>query len=196
MRDKPYLVLTVLDGLMAVQYRVLTVAVPLWLVARTSAPHWTVSAVVLANTAIVVLFQVRASRGVDTPKAGAIAFRRAGLAFLGACLALSLLAEAPAWLVPVLLGAAVVVHTVGEIWQAAGGFELSFALAPEHAVGQYQGLFGMGMGLGTMAGSGLLIALCLGWGVPGWWAAGAMFALAGLAVPGVVRWAERSREPR
>jgi len=31
LRDRPYVVLTLLDGLMAVQYRVLTVAVPLWL---------------------------------------------------------------------------------------------------------------------------------------------------------------------
>src|SRR5262249_19914895 len=75
LRDRPYLALTILDGLMAVQYRVLTTAVPLWLVSETTAPHWSVSAVMLANTAIVVIFQVRASRSITTPRAGGIAFR-------------------------------------------------------------------------------------------------------------------------
>ena len=193
LRDAPYLVITVLDGVLAVQYRVLTAAVPLWLVSRTHAPHWSVSAVILVNTVIVVFFQVRASRNVDTPQAGAVALRRAGVAFLVACGLLSLLGGVPTWAVLALLLAATVVHTVGELWHAAGGFELSFSLAPEHAVGQYQGLFGMGLGLGQTMGPALLITLCIGWGVPGWWVVGAMFALTGLAVPAATRWAERTR---
>ncbi|WNI18782.1 MFS transporter [Actinacidiphila sp. ITFR-21] len=193
LRDRPYLLLTVLDGVMAVQYRVLTAAVPLWLIGETSAPRWSVSGVMLVNTAIVVLFQVRASRSIDTPRAGGVAFRRAGLAFLISCALISLLPGAPTWLVMALLLAAVAVHTVGEIWQAAGGFEVSFALAPAHAVGQYQGLFGMGLGLGTTIGPVLLISLCIDWGRPGWWVVGALFAVTGLAVPATVRWAERAR---
>jgi hypothetical protein len=193
LRDRPYLALTLLDGVMAIQYRVLTVAVPLWLTTHTTAPNWTVSGVMVLNTAIVVLFQVRASRNIDTPKAGGVAFRRAGFAFLGACTAIALMAGAPTWLAITLLLVAVIVHTIGEISQAAGGFELSFALAPPHAVGQYQGLFGMGLGLGVTLGPALLIALCITWGQPGWWVVGGIFALTGLAVPAVVRWAERER---
>jgi Major Facilitator Superfamily len=193
LRDAPYVAITVLDGVLAVQYRVLPAAVPLWLVSRTHAPHWSVSAVILVNTAIVVLFQVRASRHIDTPQAGAVALRRAGVAFLVACGLLSVLGGVPTWAVLVLLLAATVVHTVGELWHAAGGFELSFSLAPEHAVGQYQGLFGMGLGLGQTMGPALLITLCVGWGVPGWWVVGAMFALTGLVVPAATRWAERTR---
>ena len=64
LRDRPYLVVTVLDGVMAIQYRVLTAAVPLWLVSSTRAPPWSISAVMLVNTAIVVLFQVRASKRI------------------------------------------------------------------------------------------------------------------------------------
>jgi MFS family permease len=193
LRDRPYLVLTLLDGVMAIQYRVLTAAVPLWLVERTLVPKWSVSVVMLVNTGIVVFFQVRASRGVTTLAGGGRAFRRAGFAFLIAAVAISLMAGAPVWLAMAVLLAAVVVHTVGEIWQAAGGFELSFALAPPHAVGQYQGLFGMGLGLGISLGPALLIALCIEWGAPGWWVVGAIFVLTGLAVPPVVRWAERDR---
>jgi hypothetical protein len=193
LRDRPYLVLTVLDGVMAIQYRVLTAAVPLWLVNRILAPKWSVTVVMLINTVIVVLFQVRASRGITTPTLGGRALRRAGFAFLVAAALLSLMAGAPLWLAMLLLPIAVIIHTVGEIWQAAAGFELSYALAPRHAVGQYQGLFGMGLGLGTTLGPALLITLCIEWGVPGWWLVGGLFAVTGLAVPPVVRWAERDR---
>ena len=193
LRDRPYVVLTVLDGLMAMQYRVLTVAVPLWLLDRTTAPHWSVSAVMLANTALVVCLQVRGSRNIDTVPSAATAFRRAGFAFLLACVAISVLPGLPTWAVLLVLLAAVTVHTVGEIWQAAGGFELSFALAPKESVGQYQGLFGMGLGLGTTLGPSVLIALCIDQGRIGWWIVGLGFALTGLAIPPTARWAERAR---
>lgn len=196
LRDRPYVALTVLDGLMAVQYRVLTVAVPLWLLERTAAPRWSVSAVMLVNTIIVVCFQVRASRRINDISSGATAFRKSGFAFLISCTAVSLLAGAPKWLVLAVLLAAVAVHTVGEMWQAAAGFELSFALAPEESVGQYQGLFGMGLGLGITLGPTLLILLCIDLGRPGWWIVGAGFALTGLAVPPVTRWAERELRAR
>jgi dipeptide/tripeptide permease len=142
------------------------------------------------NTAIVVGFQVRASKSIDTPKAGGLAFRRAGFAFLASCALFSTLSGAPGWSVVVLVLVGVVVHTIGEIWQSAGGFELSFALAPPHAVGQYQGMFGMGLGLGVTIGPALLIGLCIDWGAPGWWIVGAMFAITGAMVPAVVRWSE------
>ncbi|MFF3313971.1 MFS transporter [Streptomyces sp. NPDC003035] len=191
LRDRPYLLITVLDGIMAIQFKVLTVAIPLWLVGATTAPHWLVSATMLTGTVIVVAFQVRASRGINTPAAGATAYRRAGVAFLVACALVSLSAGIPAWAAATLIMTAVVIHTVGELWHAAAGFEVSFALAPPHATGQYLGVFGLGAGLAEALGPGLLIALCITWGRPGWYVVGAMFALTGLAAPPAVRWAQR-----
>ncbi|MEU0429903.1 MFS transporter [Streptomyces canus] len=193
LRDRPYLLLTVLDGIMAIQFKVLTVAIPLWIVDATTAPHWLISATMLTGTLIVVAFQVRASRNVDSPAAGALAYRRAGVAFLIACSLISLSADIPAWAAAALLITAVVIHTIGELWHSAAGFEISFALAPPHATGQYLGVFGLGAGLAEAFGPGLLIALCITWGRPGWYAAGAMFALTGLAAPPAVRWAQRQQ---
>lgn len=193
LRDRPYLLLTVLDGIMAVQFKVLTVAIPLWLVGATTAPHWLISGTMLTGTVIVVAFQVRASRNIDSPEAGGNAYRRAGVAFLIACSLISLSAGVPAWAAATLLILAVVIHTVGELWHAAAGFEVSFALAPKHATGQYLGVFGLGAGLAEALGPGLLIALCITWGRPGWYVVGAMFALTGLSAPLAVRWAERHR---
>jgi Major Facilitator Superfamily len=196
LRDRPYLSLTALDGVMAIQFKVLTVAIPLWLVAATTAPRWLVAGTMLVNTVIVIALQVRASRTVDSPEAGGGAYRRAGVAFLVSCSLISLSAGIPPWAAATLIMAAVVVHTVGELWHSAGGFEVSFALAPDHATGQYLGVFGLGAGLADALGPSLLIALCITWGRPGWYVVGALFTLTGLAAPVTVRWAQRRQHVR
>lgn len=193
LRDRPYLLLTTLDGVTAIQFKVLTVAIPLWLVGATAAPHWLISGTMLTGTVIVVLFPVRASRDIDSPEAGGRAYRRAGVAFLVSCSVVSLSAGVPAWAAATLLITGVVIHTVGELWHSAAGFEVSFGLAPRHATGQYLGVFGLGAGLAEALGPGLLIALCVTWGRPGWYVVGAMFAVTGLLTPAAVAWAQRQQ---
>ncbi|HEX4817231.1 MAG TPA: MFS transporter [Nonomuraea sp.] len=195
LRDRPYLLLTALDGIMSVQFKVLTVAIPLWLVGFTSAPRWLVAGTMLINTVLVVSLQVRASRGVDSPAAGGGAYRRAGGAFLVSCSLIPLSAGLPAWGAATLLIIAVIIHTLGELWHSTAGFEVSFALAPEHATGQYLGVFGLGAGLAEGLGPALLIALCVTWGRPGWYIVGGLFALTGLTAPLAVRWAQRGNRP-
>ncbi|GAA0358986.1 MFS transporter [Actinoallomurus spadix] len=191
LRDRPYLLVTALDGIMAIQFKVLTVAIPLWLVQATTAPRWLISGTMLTNTVIVIAFQVRAGRRVDSPAAGGSAYRRSGGAFLLSCVLISLAAGVPPWTAVTLLIAAVVIHTVGELWHSAAGFEVSFALAPDHATGQYLGVFGLGAGLAEALGPSLLISLCVAWGRPGWYVVGALFTLTGLAAPLAVRRAQR-----
>lgn len=193
LRDRPYIALSVLDGVLSIQYRVLTVALPLWIVTATSAPRWVISAAVFLNTALIILFQVRVGRSVDSPAVAGTVLRRSGGAFFLTCVVISLVAGAPAWLALALLLVAVVVHSMGELWQAAGGFEVSNALAPPHAIGQYLGVFQIGMGLAEAFGPALLTLLCISWGRPGWYVVGGLFLAAGLAVPPAVRWAEGTR---
>ncbi|MFD9428384.1 MFS transporter [Streptomyces sp. NPDC060054] len=195
LRDRPYLLLTALDGIMAIQFKVLTVAIPLWLVAATTAPHWLISGTMIVNTVIVITLQVRAGRSIGSPAAGANAYRRSGVAFLVSCSLISLSAGIPAWAAATLLMTAVVIHTVGELWHSAAGFEVSFALSPPHATGQYLGVFGLGTGLAEALGPALLISLCITWGRPGWYVVGALFTLTGLAAPFAVRRAQRHRQP-
>lgn len=179
---------------MAVQFKVLTVAIPLWLVTATTAPRWLISGTMLINTTIVIALQIRASRSVNSPAAGGTAYRRAGVAFLVSCSLISLSAGIPAWAAATLLLAAMVIHTIGELWHSAAGFEVSFALAPQHATGQYLGVFGLGAGLAEALGPSLLISLCITWGRPGWYVVGALFTLTGLAAPLAVRWAQRHQQ--
>ncbi|GAA2741727.1 MFS transporter [Kitasatospora cinereorecta] len=197
LRDRPYLAVTVLDGLMSLQGDVLTFALPLWIVGHTGAPRWMVGTCVLLNTGLVVALQVRASRGVDSSTTAARVWRRSGWAFLAGTAVIALTGGAlPGWAAALLLLLAVAVHTVGELWLAAGSFELRFSLAPAHAQGQYSGVFRLGSGLVGVASPSVLGLLCIGWGAPGWLLLGAGFVLAAAAMPPTVRWAERGRSGR
>jgi len=193
LRDYPYITLTLLDGVLAIQGQVQTVAIPLWLTSFTAAPRWILAASVVINTVLVVVFQVRASRQITSAHEGGRAMRRAGFTLLISCVVISVTGHLAAASAAALILAAIIIQTAGELWYAAGGFELSFGLAPEHAQGQYLGVYGMGVGLANSFGPALLTALCIGWGMAGWVTVGILFAAAGLLIPPAVRWAEATR---
>jgi hypothetical protein len=191
--DKPFVVYSALAGVMSMQFWVIIQPLPLWVVGHTHAPRWIVPGFLIINTALIVLFQVRVGRNVDTIRRGAAALRRSGAIFLLSCSVIGLAAGVPYWISLLLLIGAVTVHTIGEMYYKAGSFAVSFGLAPEHAQGQYQGLAGIGFGVGAAAAPVLMIGLVLSLGRTGWIGLGGLFALFGLAAPAVARWGERTR---
>jgi MFS family permease len=193
LKDKPFVAYTALSGGMYMQYLVLNLLLPVWVVFHTNAPRWSISAFVIVNTIIVVLFQVRVGKTVQTIGQGGAAFRRAGVIFLVSCSAMGLAAGLPAWGALLLLAGAIVLHTYGELWHASGMFALDFGLAPPHAQGQYQGLVSMGNFTGQALSPLILIGLVLSAGRLGFVLLGAWFILLGLAAPAVARWGERTR---
>ncbi|MDI1461264.1 MFS transporter [Catellatospora sp. KI3] len=193
LRDRPYLALAALNGVLCIHYGMLNVAVPLWVVERTDAPTWVVAGMTMLNAVVVALFQVRASRGTGSVDGAAAAQRVSGLLLLGACVLYSLAAGVPGWAAALILFAAALVHVLAELRQAAGSWGISFGLAPEHAQGQYQGLFGTGFSVAGVVAPALLATVVVGWGWPGWVLFGVVYALAGAAVPVAVRWARRAR---
>ncbi|GAB3172714.1 putative MFS family arabinose efflux permease [Micromonospora palomenae] len=193
LRDRPFLAFTVLDGLMSMHFGLLNIALPLWIADHTTAPHWLISACMLVNTVMVVLFQVRASRGTEDLRGAARAARRAGVVIAVACALFAASAGVPTPAAVALLLAGALVHVVGELWHAAAGWGISFGLAPARAQGQYQGAYGMGMQLGGMVAPVVVTSLAVGWGALGWLVLGGLFLVLGALVPPVVRWAARTR---
>jgi MFS family permease len=191
--DKQFIAYTALSGGMFIQYFVIIFLLPLWVVDHTHAPRWSVSLFVLINTILVVLLQVRVGRQVETLRQGGAALRRAGIIFLFSCTAIGLAAGIPGWAALLLLSAAVALHTYGELWHASASFAMDFGLAPEHAQGQYQGLAGLGTGIGQAASPVLLIGVVLSFGRLGFAVLGICFALLGLMAPALARWGERTR---
>jgi MFS family permease len=195
LKDRAFVGYTMLSGAMYMQNFVLALLLPVWVVFHTHAPRWSVSAFVIINTVMVVLFQVRIGKTVQTIRQGGAAFRRAGVIFLVSCSAMGLAAGLPAWGAVLLLAGAVIVHTFGELWESSGMFALDFGLAPAHAQGQYQGLVGLGIFAGQALSPFILVGLVLSGGRIGLVVLGAWFALLGLISPAVARWGERTRPP-
>ncbi|GHF15954.1 MFS transporter [Amycolatopsis deserti] len=188
LRDRPYVVLALLNTIMMLNMPLLSLIIPLWMVERTDAPSWLVSALLLVNTVSVVLFQVRVARRVSGLRGAARAACGAGVLMMLAC---AVYAASTSFWVVLLVAAGV--QVAGEMLLAAGAWEISFTLAPDGKQGQYQGFFASGVAIARMAGPVLLTTLILGGGVTGWLVLGALFLLTGLAFTPVTRWAAGDR---
>ncbi|MER5968947.1 MFS transporter [Streptomyces sp. NPDC002055] len=193
LRDRPYAALTLLNGVLGMNLGLFTVALPLFIAARTNAPVALYSLLALINTVAATVFQVRASRGTDTVAGAASAQSRSGLLLAACCILFAAADGRSAWVAGAFLIAGCAVHVAGELLQAAGSWGLSFELAPEDAVGQYQGLYGMGRDLGQILTPVVATGALVDGGGTGALLLGGVFLAAGLAVPPTARWAERSR---
>ncbi len=196
LRDRPYALVTAINTVMLLYMPLLSLVIPLWIVQRTEAPRWMVSALLILNTLSVMLFQVRIARRVSGLASASRLVRHSGLLMLASCavFAVSSIGTSALAAAAVLVVAAAL-QVVGEMMLASGAWEISFELAPADKQGQYQGFFGTGTAVARMAGPLLLTALVIGLGTPGWLILGALFALAGAAMLPAVRWAQRTRVP-
>ncbi|MFF5211961.1 MFS transporter [Streptosporangium sp. NPDC000396] len=180
LRDRTYLTATAINAVMSLHFTVPTFLLPLWIVEHTSAPRWTISAVLVLNTILVVVLQVRISRNVaDVPSAGR-AMRWAGVTLWAGMLLMALAEGIPPWSAALLLTAGMIAYTLGEIWHSAASAEYSFGLAPAHAQGQYAGVFGLGHGLAEGVSPAVMSALPLALGLPGWLALATLLLATGL----------------
>ncbi|UWE12217.1 MFS transporter [Actinacidiphila bryophytorum] len=191
--DRPYLAVTLINGGMSLHLAVPTFALPLWIVENTSAPRAAITGIMLVNGVLVVALQVRVSRGVTDPRTAGLRMRWAGGALLAASVLIGAMSGLAWWSALLVLLAATVVYTFGELWQAAASFELAFGLARPHLQGQYAGVFGLGAGGANAAAPAVLAAVCLDHGQAGWWALGVLLLGCGALTPRAVAWAEATR---
>ncbi|KTR37836.1 hypothetical protein NS263_15135 [Curtobacterium oceanosedimentum] len=173
-RDVRFLAVTALTGLFGMQFGLFEVGVPIWVVQHTVAPDVIVSPLLLVNTVIVVLLQVRLSRGTDTVAGAARVMRHAGWVMAVAC---GLWAAAgwvrgddwvPAAIATAVLVAAAVAHSLAEITSSAAGWALSFELAPADRMGAYQGVYGTGYAVAAMIAPTVVTLTAVDLGTTGW----------------------------
>ncbi|MFJ2028296.1 MFS transporter [Streptosporangium sp. NPDC087985] len=194
LRDGPYALISFLNMIMLLHMPLLSLVIPLWIVTRTQAPSWTVSALLVLNTLSVVAFQVRVARRVTGLDSASRSVRQAGLVMLASCAVFALSAAgSSAWTAGAVLLVAAGLQVLAEMMQASGAWAIGFDLAPPDRQGQYQGFFGAGTAVARMLGPLLLTTLIITWGPPGWLLLGGLFLLAGSAMRPAVRWAERTR---
>ncbi|MGW2201078.1 MFS transporter [Streptomyces sp. NPDC001774] len=194
LRDRPYALLTLLNALMLLRLPLLSLALPLWIVQRTSAPGWIVSALFVLNTGAVMLFQVRVARKVTCLSEATRAVRLAGAVMLASCAVFAVTAVGLGlWATVAVLALGAALQVVAEMRHSAGSWQIGFALAPAGRIGQYQGFYGTGVPVARTLGPLLVTALLVTWGVPGWLLLGGIFLLTGVVTGPAVRWAERAR---
>ncbi|WP_341770754.1 MFS transporter [Amycolatopsis arida] len=193
LRDRPFLVLTGLHGVLALSWGMIDPGVPLWISHHTHAPLWIWAVVVGISATGTVLFQNRVSRrGATVPGAARLGLW-SGLALAAACLVFAGSYHGSGATVITVLVVATMVYLVGELLFVASGFGLSVGLTPENAHGEYQGTFGIGQATAMMLAPGIMTVLLVEWAVVGW------FVLAGLYIAGGVgtyfagRWALAGR---
>jgi MFS family permease len=185
LRDRPYVLASVVNSLMSIHFAIPTVLLPLWIAEDTRAPRWMVSGVFLLSTGIIVCLQVRVSRGVEDPSAAGIRMRWAGIAIAAGLAVIAMSAGCGAWSAAAILLAGTAVYTIGELWHAAASMEYSFGLAAPQAQGQYSGVFGLGSGAAQAIAPTVVGVLALHWAGRGLIGLGLCFAVVG-AVSGPI----------
>lgn len=191
--DRGYVAVGLTNMLLCLHIPLIDVAIPLWVVQRTTAPEWIIAGVFVVNTGLVVLLQYRVARNIRSIDHGVRALRWAGVLLFGG-MALYAASALPShgWLAAALLLAGSAVLTFGEMRQTASMTEISFRLVPNGRYGQYQGFFGMGSTLAEATGPLVVTWLVISQGLWGWLALGAVFLVASFAVRFGVDLARRS----
>ncbi|MER7471388.1 MFS transporter, partial [Micromonospora sp. NPDC000018] len=85
LRDPTYLGTAALNAVLAMHLGLQTVGVPLWIVTRTDAPPVTVSLLLVLNTVLVALLQVRFARGTHELRTAARGVAAGGVLLAVAC---------------------------------------------------------------------------------------------------------------
>jgi hypothetical protein len=193
LRDGPYVTLAVLMGVLSLCWGMLSAGLPLWVAGHTAAPVSIAAVVVVLNSLVIAAFQVRVTRGVETPAAAARVAVWAGSALAGSCLLFALTAGRGGAGAIGLILAGGALHVTGELLFVAASWGLSIPLMPAGMAGQYQGMFATGEASAQMVAPALMTTVVVGGGQPGWALLAAIFLVAALATVPSARWAVRTR---
>jgi hypothetical protein len=192
-RDRPYVTLAGLVGVLALCWAMLSSGLPLWVALHTDAPRSISAVIVVLNSLAIALLQVRVSRVMVSAGAAARGAVLSGSVLAASCVLFALTAGGSGAAVVALFLVAAAVHTAGELLFVAASWGLSIPLMPRGAAGEYQGVFATGEATALMAAPALMTTLVADWGQPGWLVLAAIFLLPALAAVPVTRWALRTR---
>ncbi|MFJ6842793.1 MFS transporter [Streptomyces griseoluteus] len=183
LRDRWYTAATGVNALMLLHMALLSVGVPLWITTHTRADDSLVAVLLVVNTVIAILLQVRVARGTEKVTGGITAMRRAGVALALSCACFAAAGYAHSGVgVTVVLLAGIVLLTFGEMFQSAGQWSLSFGLAPTRSRVEYLATFHIGSSVQVAVGPLLMTVGVINNGTVGWAVLAAVFLLTAMAV--------------
>lgn len=194
LRDYPFVLVSWLCGLSGVCDTILTLALPLWIVGHTSVPRPMAAWLIGLNTVLVVFFQVRASRGADTPLGAGRKLRQGSWVLSASCVVIGVAALGDSMpLALTLLVMATLLLTTGELLTSAAQWGLQYGLSPRHSQGQYGAVFSIGYTVQSVIGPVALTALMDSVAIAGWLLMAGLFAALAAGTGPAVRWAAATR---
>jgi MFS family permease len=193
LRDRPFLVLILLNGLLALCYGMLSSGVPLWLAHHTDVHPAVISVLHGINAVTIVLFQNRVTRAGQTVRSAGRLGLWSGVLLAVSCVLFATSYEGGGAGVLAVLVVAAFVHVVGELYFTASGIGISVGLTREGAHGEYQGAFNTGANASIMFAPGIMTVLLVDWNVVGWFVLGVVFLVAGAGTMLVAGREERVR---
>jgi len=182
-RDGRFVRVVLLSAPLALHASIILVALPLWIVTRTSAPPVLVPVLLVLNTVCVVLFQVWASRGAETVAGAARVARRSGAWLVAGCLLVAVAALLESTVATVVICGAMLVLTLSELQQSSSAWGLAHGLAPEDALAEYLGTFNLHTVAQNVFGPAILVATLGAVGTWGWVVVAAVVSVAALLMP-------------
>jgi MFS family permease len=183
LRNRPFLVLSLLNGQVGVNQVLLTVVFPLWLVERTDAPHAALAWLYGTNTVLAVLLQVRTARGSETLVGALRAARIAAGAVVLACTLAMATHWSTGWPTVAVLWTAYVAVTAAELFSSAASWGLVSELTDPDRRAEYQGAWKLGTQFQAMVGPALCTWLAVTWSPFGFLVIAAVALLAAAAMP-------------
>jgi MFS family permease len=196
--DRRYVLLAVFDVLMLVHGAAFSVGVPLWVHRNTNAPTSLIGLLFAVNTAAVVVFQVRMTKGLTHAAQTPRVFLRAALAFALAAVLYWLAGSVESVygvLVLILVGA-VLSHTLCELLASAAEWTVSFDLAPARLRGRYLSLFSLSSSVQHALGPALVTVLIARYPQIAWFVLAALIAIGAVASALLVRNVPSRQDPQ
>jgi hypothetical protein len=180
-RDRRFIGLAGLNGLLTLHNSLLVIGIPLWIVARRVLPVAVVPAFTLLNTILVVLLQVRVASAAKSTRDAGRSMLRAGVALAAACVLVGASAGPfSAGVVLALLVVAVICQTVAELDRSAGGWHIALSRAQGDTAGRYLAVFSLGSAAEALVGPALFADGVVSSGASGWWIIAVAFGIAGV----------------
>jgi MFS family permease len=193
-RNRSWLAVTFLTGVLWSNQVLLHTVIPLWLVIETDAPHELVALLFATNTVMCIVLPRLTSRGIRDIDTALRAVRLSAVFFALTCVVTLATHETVGWVTVVLFFVGHIVLTWAELYLSASGWTFEAELMDPRRRGDYQGVSELGNTLGRFWAPAVYGFLAMEWGAVGWLTIAAIVGAAAVAMHPATRAGRRYLE--
>ena len=193
-RNRSWLLVTFLTGVLWSNQVLLHTVIPLWLVIETDAPHELAALLFATNTVMCIVLPRFTSRGIRDIDTALRAVRLSAVFFALTCVVTLATHETFGWVTVVLFFVGHIVLTWAELYLSASGWTFEAELMDPRRRGDYQGVSELGNTLGRFWAPAVYGFLAMEWGAFGWLTIAAIVGAAAAAMHPATRAGKRYLE--